>query len=157
MALLLVWAVGAQAQPDSAIDRYGREVYRYLTDTAHGPPVEYIRPKSWKNLFELQGWSYQKTEEAKLNVDYHYEEKYRRFYREIGGLQNRILAEKARGVQLRPLHFSYVRSRDTVGIIHGTWQVLLREADMQTVEQWRFPFYFNGRGFMLTGPVRVSP
>lgn len=153
--LLLGGSAGIQAQPDEAIRGFGQEVFRYLTDTAAAPKVEYIRIKTWKNLFEVQGWSYRKTEEAKLHVDQNYEALYRQFYRKTGGLQQQLLQEQARGIRVVPLHFSYRRSRDTIGILHGTWQVLIEEEEMQTVERWRFPFHFNGQGFMLTGPVRV--
>lgn len=153
--IMLGCGAGMQAQPDEAIRRFGQEVFHYMTDTAEAPRVEYIRIKTWKKLFEVQAWSYRKTEEAKLNVDQNYEDMYRQFYRKTGGLQQQLLQEQARGVRVAPLHFSYVRSRDTVGILHGTWQVLIEEEEMQTVERWRFPFHFNGQGFMLTGPVRV--
>ena len=154
--LLLGGTANIQAQPEEAIRTFGQEVFRYLSDTAAASSVEYIRIKTWKNLFEVQDWSYRKTAEAKLNVDQHYEQQYRRFYRITAGLQQQLRQEKARGVKVAPLHFSYRRSRDTIGILHGTWQVLIKEEAMQTVERWRFPFHFNGRGFMLTGPVRVG-
>lgn len=154
--LLLValnFGQSVSAQSNTAFRAFGTQLYKMITDTAEGPRLEYIRIKTWHRLIDNQDWAYHRQTAAHEKVEKKYKSDYLHYHQLRRHLQNSWEQRQSSGASVEFLSFYYRPSTDTSNHYRATLKGLYREDSVQTVVTWKVPFYYTGKGFILTAPI----
>ena len=141
-----------KAQSDSAFRAMGHQLFEMITDTAARPHLEYIRIKTWHRLIDDQDWDYQRRTKAHEKVEEDYESDYLNF-QQLRQFLQQSWERQQEGASVEFLSFYDRPSQDTSNHYRATLRGLYRREAVQTVVTWKVPFYYTGKGFILTAPI----
>lgn len=140
-----------QAQSEADFQAFGKDVFRWLTDTSHQSQIEFIRIRTWKKLIDQQDLPAQEKAARKRRVDEDYVRIFQSFLQKSNALAETYIRHQQWGVKFEMLNFSY----RPIGrnIYAGKIRFVFEGPQTTTTALFRFRFFYNGQVFGLMTPV----
>lgn len=141
----------AWSQSAADFERFSKDLFILLSDTAQTPPLEYIRIKTWEELIDAQDLSALAKEEWKVKKNKAYAEEHQTFGAKLGGIVEEYRTATLNGAELEFMDSDYHPHPKWQGWYQCHLRFIYSNADLQSIVEISYELYYNGRGLVFIG------